>query len=181
MKRMVLLALGALALNACVNEPTPSGQRQQAQGEYLDYSGRLDAAEDYQNPRYMELLMAHHYVDHILRMPLEEWPDPVDRALHHINPAVYIPLQGPSELGASGKVADWDRTGDLGKIAVPTLVIGARYDTMDPAHMEKMASQVQKGRYLFCPHGSHMAMYDDQKIYMDGVIQFIHDVDAGRF
>jgi proline iminopeptidase len=78
-------------------------------------------------------------------------------------------------------VADWDRTGDLGTIGVPTLVIGARHDTMDPAHMEMLASRVQKGRYLFCPNGSHLAMYDDQKVHVDGVIGFIRDVDAGRF
>jgi proline iminopeptidase len=90
-------------------------------------------------------------------------------------------MQGPSELGASGKLVDWDRTADLEKITVPTLVIGARYDTMDPAHMEQMASQVENGRYLFCPNGSHMAMYDDQRVYMDGLAKFIHDVDAGRF
>jgi proline iminopeptidase len=33
---------------------------------------------------------------------------------------------------------------------------------------------------LFCANGSHLAMYDDQKVYMDGVIQFVRDVDAGR-
>jgi len=141
----------------------------------------LEAAEDYQNPRYMELLMTHHYVNHILRMPADQWPDPVNRGFHHINPAVYVSMQGPSELGASGKLVDWDRTADLEKITVPTLVIGARYDTMDPAHMEQMASQVENGRYLFCPNGSHMAMYDDQRVYMDGLAKFIHDVDAGRF
>jgi proline iminopeptidase len=61
-------------------------------------------------------------------------------------------MQGPSELGASGKLVNWDRVADLPKIAVPTLVIGARYDTMEPAHMEMMADKVQKGRYLFCPN-----------------------------
>jgi len=105
----------------------------------------------------------------------------VNRAFKHLNPKIYVPMQGPSELGASGKLAGWDRTADLGKIAVPTLVIGARYDTMDPEYMERMAGAVQKGRYLFCPNGSHMAMYDDQEVYMDGVIQFVGDVDAGRF
>jgi proline iminopeptidase len=104
----------------------------------------------------------------------------VNRAFKHLNPKVYIPMQGPSELGASGTLANWDRTADLGKITVPTLVIGARYDTMDPAHMEMMSKKVQKGRYLFCPNGSHMAMYDDQLTYMNGVTTFLKDVDAGR-
>ena len=142
---------------------------------------RLEAAGQYENPRYMELLIPHHYVQHVLRMPADQWPDPVNRAFKHLNPKVYVPMQGPSELGASGKLVKWDRTADLGKIAVPTLVIGARYDTMDPAHMEMMAGKVQKGRYLFCPNGSHMAMYDDQNVYVDGVIQFVRDVEAGRF
>ena len=140
----------------------------------------LEAAGDYENPRYMELLIEHHYVHHILRRAYDKWPDPVNRAFAHLNPKVYIPMQGPSELGASGKLVDWDRTADLRKISVPTLVIGARYDTMDPAHMERMAKQVQKGRYLFCPNGSHMAIYDDQKVYVDGVVGFLQDVDAGR-
>jgi proline iminopeptidase len=52
---------------------------------------------------------------------------------------------------------------------------------MDPAHMEMMSKRVQHGRYLFCPNGSHLAMYDDQKTYMDGVVKFVEDVDAGRF
>jgi proline iminopeptidase len=142
---------------------------------------QLEAKKDFGNPRYMELLIPHHYVHHILRMPPEQWPDPVNRAFKHLNPAIYIPMQGPSELGLSGKLLNWDRTNDLPKITPPTLVIGAKYDTMDPTHMEMMAKKVQKGRYLFCPNGSHLALYDDQKIYVEGLIQFIRDVDAGRF
>lgn len=34
---------------------------------------------------------------------------------------------------------------------------------------------------LFCSNGSHLAMYDDQRVYVDGVIRFVQDVDSGRF
>jgi proline iminopeptidase len=139
-----------------------------------------EAAGDYQNPRFMELLQEHHYVNHVLRMPTADWPDPAIRGFAHINPNIYIPMQGPSELGISGKLERWDRTADLDTITVPTLVIGARYDTMDPTHMEKMAASLPNGRYLFCPQGSHLAMYDDQGVYFEGLIRFIKDVDAGR-
>src|SRR6185295_17679744 len=125
-------------------------------------------------------LMEHHYAQHILRLPPAEWPNPVTRAFAHINQAVYVPMQGPSELGASGKLLHWDRTADLAKITVPTLVIGARYDTMDPKHMEWMAGAVKNGSYLYCPQGSHMALYDDQQVYVRGLIQFLRDVDAGK-
>ncbi len=141
----------------------------------------LEAANDIENPRYMELLIPHHYEKHILRMPAEDWPDPVNRAFDHLNPSVYVLMQGPSELGASGRLLNWDRKADLPGISVPTLTIGAAYDTMDPAQMEWMAGQVQNGRYLHCPNGSHMAMYDDQEIYFEGLIKFIKDVDSGNF
>ena len=141
---------------------------------------RLEAAKKYDDPRYMELLIQHHYTEHVLRMPPDQWPDSVNRMFEHLNQAVYIPMQGPSELGASGKLVNWDRTADLANITVPTLVIGARHDTMNPAHMEWMSQQVKNGRYLHCPDGSHMSMYDDQKTYVEGVIQFLRDVDGGR-
>jgi proline iminopeptidase len=75
----------------------------------------------------------------------------------------------------------WDRTADLPRLAVPTLTIGAQYDTMDPEHMRWIAEQVQHGRYAYCPGGSHMAMYDSQPAYFDGLIRFIRDRDAGLF
>jgi proline iminopeptidase len=141
----------------------------------------LEALKQFDNPRYDELLMQHFYVEHILRMPPDKWPDPVQRAFAKINKKIYVPMQGPSEMGASGKLAGWDRTADLPKISVPTLSIGARYDTMEPAQMEKIAKEVSKGRYLFCPNGSHLAIYDDQKVYITGIIRFLQDVDSGRF
>jgi len=142
---------------------------------------KIEAAKDYKNPRYMQLLIPNFYEQHILRMPAAQWPDPVNRAFGHINESIYVLMQGPSEMSASGRLEKWDRTADLSNIAVPTLVVGAGYDTMDPKHMEMIAKTVKKGRYLYCPNGSHMAMYDDQKTYFSGLVQYIRDVDAGHF
>jgi proline iminopeptidase len=140
----------------------------------------LEVAGRTEEPQYMELLIPSFYEQHLLRLPAAQWPDPVNRGFAHLNRKVYVMMQGPSEMGASGRLLEWDRTADLSKIAVPTLVIGATHDTMDPAYMQMMAGKVQKGRYLLCPNGSHMAMYDDQQIYFDGLIKFVRDVDAGR-
>jgi len=139
---------------------------------------QLEADGKYEDPRYLELLIPNHYEQHVIRMPMNQWPDPLKRAFDHMNPKVYIPMQGPSELGASGRIADWDRTADLKNITVRTLVIGARFDTMDPRHMEWMANQLPSGQYLYCPNGSHLAMYDDQSTYMRGLIDFIQGVDG---
>ncbi|MGZ5475617.1 MAG: proline iminopeptidase-family hydrolase [Thermoanaerobaculia bacterium] len=138
---------------------------------------RLEETGQTENPRYMELLMPHHYEKHLLRMPAAQWPEPVNRMFKHLNPAIYVPMQGPSELGASGKLLHWDRSADLGKITAPALVIGARYDTMDPEHMKWMSTAIPHARFLFCPNGSHMAFYDDQRVYFAGLIDFIRNVD----
>jgi proline iminopeptidase len=135
----------------------------------------LESVGDIENPRYMELLNAHHYVHHVLRMPLKDWPNPVQRAFAAINPAIYVSMQGPSELGISqdAKLAEWSRFDDLSSIEVPALVIGARHDTMDPAHMQEMAKRLPLGQYLYCPEGSHLSMYDDPSTYFSGLLDFL--------
>lgn len=139
-----------------------------------------EAAGEFDNPEYQQLLMTQIYPRYVLRMPLDQWPDPVTRAFAHGNDDLNVAMQGPSELRVGGKLEHWDRSDDLHTIKVPTLVIGARYDTMDPKYLKWMAEQLPHGRYLYCPDGSHMAMYDDQATYMHGLIRFIEDVDHGK-
>ena len=134
---------------------------------------QIEAAKDFTNPRYMELLIPNFYEKHILRFPAKDWPEPVNRSMGKLNQSLYVTMQGPSEFGISGKLEKWDRKADLKNITIPTLVIGAKYDTMDPKHMEEMSKLVQNGTYLFCPKGSHMDFYDDQKVYFEGLIPFL--------
>ncbi len=140
----------------------------------------IEAKGQYTSPRYMELLMPNFYAKHICRLPIAQWPEPMNRAMNQINQSLYVTMQGPSEFGIAGNLTHWDRKADLPRITVPTLTIGAQYDTMDPKHMQWMSTQLPNGSYLYCPNGSHMAMYDDQKTYMSGLIKFIKGVDAGE-
>ena len=150
--------------------------------EVLSEIRALEANQEYSNPRYSELVFTHYYPKHVLRMPLEEWPNPVNRAFANINNDLYVTMQGPSEFGIVGdaKLKTWDRSSDLAKIKVPTLTIGGAHDTMDPKHMEWMASELPNGKYLHSPNGSHMSMYDGQETYFEGLIQFVNDVNQGE-
>ena len=138
----------------------------------------LEARGQYESPRYMELLIPNFYAKHLCRLP--EWPDAVNRAAARANKDIYVLMQGPSEFGASGRLEQWDRKADLPSLAMPTLVIGGTHDTMDPAHMKWIATQVKHGSFLLCPKGSHMAMWDDQATYNQGLIRFLKETDAGR-
>lgn len=151
----------------------------QMKPEVLSEIKAIEAKKDFNNPRYMELLIPNFYKEHLCR--LKEWPDGFNRAMKHVNGEIYTLMQGPSEFGISGRLAKWDIKNRLKEIKVPTLMIGAKYDTMDPKAMEAQSKLVQKGRFLYCPNGSHLSMWDDQQVFMNGVIRFIQDVDQGSF
>lgn len=142
----------------------------------------MEANKDYANPRYEELLMEHFYTEHIMRKPLEEWPKSVFLLFEHLNPDIYVYMQGPSEFGITDEatLSDWDISDRLKEITVPTLMLGAKYDTMDPKYMEWMATEVQNGRSV-TTNGSHLSQFDDPDTYFDAVITFIKDVNSGDF
>jgi len=150
----------------------------QMKPEILAEIRSLEAKKDFNNPRYMELLIPNFYKQHLCR--LKEWPDGLNRASKHVNAEIYTMMQGPSEFGISGRLAKWDIKKRLHEITIPTLMIGAKYDTMDPKAMEEQSKLVKNGHYLYCPNGSHLAMWDDQKIFMNGVIKFINDVNPNK-
>ena len=135
-------------------------------------------AGDYTNNEYLGLIEEHYYPKHVLRMPLEEWPNPVIRSLADLNYDIYLKMQGPSEFGVVGDalLKDWDRKNDLKNLKIPVLTIGGQYDTMDPKQMEWMSTEVQNGTYLHCPNGSHWSMYDDQETYFNGVTGYINSL-----
>ena len=179
---------GLVISNMMASAPDYNAYAQEVLAKQLDpkvYAEiqEMEANSDFENPRYSELLFKYHYTEHILRMPLDEWPETVNRLFKHYNPNVYVYMQGYSEFGITGDATlkNWDVKSQLSSIKVPTLVIGSQYDSMDPKHMEWMSKEVQNGRFLLCPNGSHLSQYDDQKIFFSGLIKFIKDVDINTF
>lgn len=146
----------------------------------LDSIRMMEEKGDFANPRYMELLMPNFYAKHICRIPMEEWPEPMVRSFNKLNQSLYVTMQGPSEFGISGKLENWDRSKDLSKLSVPVLTIGATHDTMDPEYMKWMSTQVQNGSFLLCPNGSHMCFFDDQDVYMKGLIKWLKETNDGK-
>lgn len=142
----------------------------------------MEAAEDFDNPRYTELVTEHYYTKHVIHKPVAEWPEFLLRSFNHLNPAIYIHMQGYSEFGITGNATlkGWDVSNRLQELKIPTLMIGGAYDTMDPNYMEWMSTQVQKGRSV-TTNGAHISQYDDPETYFSGLIQFIKDVDAQTF
>lgn len=163
------------AYNAYADRVLKPAMDQQVLAEILG----MEAQGRTEEPRYEELLLPY-YEQHVLRMPAANWPEPVLRSFGRLNRKIYVRMQGPSEMGASGLLEAWDRSRDLSRIEVPTLVIGARHDTMDPGHMEWMSQQIRGAEFFLCENGSHLALYDDQEVYMSGLVAWLKRVERLR-
>lgn len=137
----------------------------------------MEKAGKTEDPAYMALLHPNWYEQHILRRPGDQWPETVTRDEKRLNYKFYSTMQGPSEMGAGGRLVNWDRFKDLKTITIPALVISGKYDTMDPAYMAKMAKEMPKGE-LAATNGGHMAMYDDQKAYFEKLIAFLRKMKS---
>ena len=89
-------------------------------------------------------------------------------------------MQGPSELGisADASLAHWDRTEDWPRSTCPPWSSARSTTPWTRPYMEMMAGRLPQGRYLHCPDGSHMAMYDDQAVYFAGLIDFLHGLEG---
>jgi proline iminopeptidase len=149
--------------------------RSQMRKSLVDSLQNYETKGMYKDTTYQALVIKEYYNKHLCRLP--EWPDPVNRAFKHVNEQIYVMMQGPSEFKTGGRLIKWDITNQLKNITVPTLMVGAKYDTMDPNYMKWMSTQVKNGQSLYCPNGSHLAMWDDQQVFMNGVIKFIKGVD----
>jgi len=97
-------AYNAYAKNVLEPQVNPAALK-----EILD----MEASGKTEQPRYMEVLLPNWYEHHILRRPFAEWPEPLLRDFPKLNQRFYATMQGPSEMGASGRLLNWDRFADL--------------------------------------------------------------------
>lgn len=134
----------------------------------------LEAKQDYDSPAYQNLMMDELYTKTLCRT--HPWPEPLSRTIRHVNDKIYDLMQGKSEFLVTGNLKHWERWDRLRDIRVRTLTVGAQYDEMDPEDLKKMAALMPKADYAFCPNGSHFCMWDDQRIYFEHLLGFLHTV-----
>ncbi|MFN0201546.1 MAG: proline iminopeptidase-family hydrolase [Bacteroidia bacterium] len=154
--------------------------RSQMPTSFMDSIYAFEKANKYTDSTYNYMVLTKYYTKHLCRIPLDKWPDGLNRSFKHVNSPIYVMMQGPSEFKAGGNLVGWDIMDRLKEISVPTLMVGAKYDTMDPEDMKKQSELVQKGKFLYCPNGSHLSMWDDQEVFMKGIIDFVHEVDEKK-
>jgi proline iminopeptidase len=142
--------------------------------ELLARFNALEAAKDYDNPAYSAIMMNNLYPQMICR--LKSWPEPITRTLRLVNEKIYNQMQGKSEFEVTGNLKDWDRWDRLREIRTRTLTLGSTYDEMDPKDIRRMAELMPNASSAICPNGSHLDMWDDQKLYFEHLLAFLRNV-----
>jgi proline iminopeptidase len=136
-----------------------------------DTLAKYEATNKTDAPAY-QAVMDRIYAEHVLRLP-QPWPEPVARTFAKANQHIYNVMQGPNEFRITGNFKNWDRWADLPKIKVPTLVMGAKYDEMDPDQMRREGRLIPGAKTWISERGSHLCMYDDQDAYFAALVPFL--------
>jgi proline iminopeptidase len=92
----------------------------------MELKGKTDS------PRYVQMMSVYNH-KHMCRV--QPYPDPMIRGFTHVNNAIMNTMLGPGNVTFTGRLATWDIKNRLHEIEVPTLVVGATYDFMNPDHM----------------------------------------------
>jgi proline iminopeptidase len=87
-------------------------------------------------------------------------------------------MNGPTEFDVIGLLSDWDRTADLHRITVPTLVTCGRYDEITPACSETIRDGIAGARMVVFEHSAHCAHLEEPELYAGVVEEFLREVDS---
>jgi len=105
-------------------------------------------------------------------------PDCFIDTLNQANMEIYTAMQGPSEFGMSGVLANFNVTGRLHEIDVPVLLSHGKYDTMRPSVVEKMKEVLPRAETLFLSKSGHCSMIDEPGLMNSGVSDFFDRVET---
>jgi proline-specific peptidase len=84
----------------------------------------------------------------------------LDSSFAQFNQSIYVYMQGPSEFTITGTLKNYDVTGFLPSIAVPTLVTVGQYDEVGPELVRRHAAMIPGARLQVFPGSAHMTPWD---------------------
>jgi len=129
------------------------------------------AKGEYDTPEY-EAAMTEFYVRHLCR--LDPWPEALLASVRNLDGnAVYATMNGPTEFDVIGTLRTWDRTADLGRIDVPTLVTVGGHDEIPPSCAETLRAGIPDARVVVFEESAHCAHLEEPGAYLAAVRAFL--------
>jgi proline iminopeptidase len=125
----------------------------------------------YDTPEY-EAAMTEFYRRHLCRM--DPWPAALRASIANLDGnAVYAYMNGPTEFDVIGTLVGWDRTADLGRIDVPTLITVGRHDEIPPSCAETLRAGIPDARVVVLEHSGHISHLEEPETYLRAMRGFL--------
>ena len=129
-----------------------------------------EAAGTMESEEYQQALMAF-YQRHVCRT--SPWPDSLTNAFSDINNDIYMAMQGPNEFFFTGNLKDYDRTGRLHEIKVPTLFLCGRHGLVPPDTSAWFHSLLIGSELVVFEKSAECAFLEEQERYYQVLRDFI--------
>ena len=120
-------------------------------------------------PEYQSAILGF-YRAHVCRM--DPWPPGLERSFAEAGYDVYNTMNGPSEFTVTGTLRNWDVMDRLGEIAVPTLLVGGRYDECRPEHLAEMHRRIHGSQLAIIENASHLCFAEQPDEFNNILITF---------
>jgi proline-specific peptidase len=136
----------------------------------------LGGRGEYDHPAY-QAAVEQFYKRHLCRS--DPWPEALLRSVAQMDGnQVYLVMNGPTEFDVIGRLRDWDRTADLGRITVPTLITCGRHDEITPACSETILHGIPEARLEIFEDSAHVAHLEEGERYAQVAEEFLAAVEA---
>jgi L-proline amide hydrolase len=137
---------------------------------------RHEEAGTTDDPEYEEAVEVF-YRRHLCRVA--EWPDCLTRSFEQIkaDPTVYHTMNGPSEFHCIGTLRDWDITGRLHEIDVPTLLVSGAHDEATPRIVQQIHERIPGSRWVLLENSSHTPHIEEPEAFLAAVEEFLAQVE----
>ena len=151
-------------------------QRSEMPQHIQDALNRHEKAGTTSDPEYQTATM-WVYERHVCR--IVPFPPEVTASFEQIarNPTVYNTMNGPNEFFVVGTLKNWDVTGRLHLINVPTLLISGFYDEATPATVQPYKDNIKGARWEIFAQSSHMPHVEETEKCMKVAGGFLAEND----
>ncbi len=129
-----------------------------------------EANKTYDSPDYARA-MKYYYEKYVARKV--PWSADIDSSFTQIGGNVYLYMEGPSEFTITGTIKDYDRTGQLPMIKIPTLFIAGEFDEAPPSTVQYYSSLTPGSKFQVIKGAGHMTMQDNAADHNKVVEEFL--------
>lgn len=124
---------------------------------------------------YQSALMVYYGRFFARRQP---WSDDLNSTFAQLNQAMYKYMWGPGEFTGTGTLGDYDRTGRLGEITIPTLLTAGQFDQATPATVKYYQSLIPGSEIAILENCGHLPMHDDPVADVMIIREFLDQVES---